>query len=398
MAVLLSYCLLVLFAIPTIFLFVEVAVAVLFRGRNLAQNGYYFRNLQEGMTIAVLIPAHNEEEVLAATLDNIKQQLQDHDRIVVVADNCIDETAIIARSRNAEVIERHDNQKRGKGYALDCGIRFLKCTPPDVLVIMDADVQVAPGTIATISRLAFHTNRPVQARYLLTLPHQADNKALISAFAFLFKNSIRPAGLAYLGGGCLLTGTGMAFAWRVIADAELASDNIVEDMQLGIDLAIAGATPISCQAALVTSNMAPTENAARVQRIRWEHGHFTTLVTQAGRLFREAFKQRRPGLALLGLEVAVPPLASLAMLLGVFFLLSLIFSFFGVIPASLSFWFAFLNVLLILSMLTTWFNWGREILDWRQLLTIPLYIIWKIPIYFGLLIRRERAWTKTPRK
>lgn len=398
MAVLVSSCLLVLFAFPIIFLFVVVAAAALFRGRKVGQNGYDFHNLQEGMTVSVLIPAHNEEEVLAATLDNIKQQLQDHDRLLVVADNCTDETATIALSRNAEVIERHDDQKRGKGYALDCGIQFLKGNPPDVLVIMDADVQVAPGSIATISKMAFRSNKPVQARYLLNLPGTTRSTSSISAFAFLFKNSIRPAGLAHLGGGCLLTGTGMAFAWDVIVHAELASGNIVEDMQLGIDLAVAGALPIYCHEALVTSDMAPTDNSARIQRTRWEYGHFLTLFTQSSRLFCEAVKQQRLDLALLGLEVSIPPLASLALLLGGAFSVALLLHFFGSIPAGIVYGFCFLIFLFILTILTGWYFFARQLLSFLQITSIPLYVCCKIPFYIGMLFRKEHKWIKTTRK
>lgn len=392
------FCLLTLLAIPTIFLCLEVMAAVFFRGKEAAWVDDSIHDSVEAITVAVLIPAHNEEEVIASSLDQVNQYLQGHDRLLVVADNCSDETAAIARNKNAEVIERHDENKLGKGYALDYGIQFLKCNPPDVVVIMDADVQVASSTIATISRLAFRSNRPVQARYLLNLPSQVHCKSSISAFAFLFKNSIRPAGLAHLGGGCLLTGTGMAFAWNMIAKAELASGNIVEDMQLGIDFAVAGATPLYCHEALVTSEMAPTENAARVQRTRWEHGHFLTLFAQTGRLFREAVKQRRFDLVLLGLEVSVPPLASLALILGAVCLATLFLHTLSLIPAGIAYGYCFLILLLILAILSGWYFFGRKILSFRQILAIPLYVWWKIPIYVRLIFRRETKWTRTARK
>lgn len=398
MAEVFLFCLLLLLSIPTVFLCLEVAAAVLCRGKVKAQKDGGPCGPDEDISVVVLIPAHNEEMVIGATLDQVSEQLQNRYRLLVVADNCSDETASIARNNNAEVIERHDEQKRGKGYALDCGIQFLKCNPPDVVVILDADIRVAPGTIRTISRLAYQCKRPVQAKNLLNLPDNAAYKTSISAFAFLFKNYIRPMGLAHLGGGCLLMGTGMAFAWDIMARAHLANENIVEDMQLGIDLAIEGATPTYCQDALVTSDMPPTENAALTQRTRWEHGYFMTLFTQAGRLLRQAVKQRRLDLALLVLEIAVPPLASLALLLGASFLLSMTFYFCGIIPDVFPILFGVLIFLLLLSTLSGWSFFGRNIVSCRQAFMIPLYVIWKIPIYISLFFRRERRWTKTERK
>lgn len=63
----------------------------------------------------------------------------------MVADNCTDDTARLASAAGAEVIERHDALLRGKGYALDFGVRHLAQQPPDVVIVVDADCQVAEG-------------------------------------------------------------------------------------------------------------------------------------------------------------------------------------------------------------------------------------------------------------
>src|SRR5271155_3397908 len=69
--------------------------------------------------IAVLVPAHNESRGLLGTLDDIRAQLHSDDRLLVVADNCTDDTAAVAKLAGAEVAERNDPAKIGKGYALD---------------------------------------------------------------------------------------------------------------------------------------------------------------------------------------------------------------------------------------------------------------------------------------
>src|SRR5215831_6708425 len=91
---------------------------------------------------AVLIPAHNEGAGILPTIRDVQAQLGPHDRILVVADNCTDDTAAIVQGAGVEVIVRADPARRGKGYALEFGVRHLSLNPPDVVVIMDADCRL----------------------------------------------------------------------------------------------------------------------------------------------------------------------------------------------------------------------------------------------------------------
>ncbi|MGC3971366.1 MAG: glycosyltransferase family 2 protein [Pirellulales bacterium] len=95
----------------------------------------------------MLIPAHNEETVLAATLESVQSQCRPGDRMLVVADNCTDRTSDVARRAGAIVVERHDLQRRGKGFALDWGVRRLETEPPEVVIVVDADCVLAPGSL-----------------------------------------------------------------------------------------------------------------------------------------------------------------------------------------------------------------------------------------------------------
>jgi cellulose synthase/poly-beta-1,6-N-acetylglucosamine synthase-like glycosyltransferase len=92
--------------------------------------------------VTVLVPAHNESRGLLPTLANIQSQFQPGDLLLVVADNCTDDTATLARTVGAEVVERNDPAKRGKGYALDCGVRHLNSKPPGIIIIVDADCRL----------------------------------------------------------------------------------------------------------------------------------------------------------------------------------------------------------------------------------------------------------------
>jgi glycosyltransferase involved in cell wall biosynthesis len=166
--------------------------------------------------VAVLVPAHNEELGLNATLTTVLPQLNSHDRLVVIADNCTDATPEIARKAGAIVLERQDLTQIGKGYALDYGVRYLAADPPDVVIVIDADCHAQPDAIARLKHMALTTGRPAQATYLMEKPAVPSSKDAVSAFAFTVKNLVRPLGLSQLNLPCLLTGTGMAFPWAAI--------------------------------------------------------------------------------------------------------------------------------------------------------------------------------------
>lgn len=344
----------------------------------------------------VLVPAHDEEAGIPTTVRNVQSQLAPGDRILVVADNCSDRTATAARQAGAEVAERTDPDRRGKGFALDHGIQQLAADPPAVVVVVDADCELGPAALDALVRQAAATGRPAQGVYLIGTGREADPRRRLSAFAVLLKNKIRPLGLDRLGLPCLLTGTGMAFPWPALAAAELGTGNIVEDMKLGVDVALAGYPPRLCPRAELSGAAAPDRRAAIKQRSRWEHGHVQTLLTQAPRLLLAGLVRARPQLVGLGLELAVPPLSLLTVLWAMGLIGCVIWWQSGgswwpggiVMGAGL-----FSGV----AVFTAWAKHGRKMLPARTLVLAPLYVVWKIPIYARMLIARERTWVRTDR-
>jgi cellulose synthase/poly-beta-1,6-N-acetylglucosamine synthase-like glycosyltransferase len=338
-------------------------------------------------TCVVLIPAYNEKAGIAATLDSLRPQLGPKDRILVVAHNCTDNTADIARDHGAAVIERGDDDpnRRKKCYALDYGVRELDKDPPEVVVIVDADCIVHGGALDRLVRAA-SGGRPVQAAYVLHEPPQARPTQRLSAFAFKFKNVVRPLGLARFGAPCLLTGSGMAFPWPVLRDADLTSGGIVEDMKVGIDLALAGHPPQFCPEAEVTSELPSSKEAATKQRERWEHGHLAML-KQVPRLLAAGVFRARPHLLGLALELSVPPLSLLFLLWALF------------LAGAVAFWHWADDPLPAVALLcgalavglgifAAWAKFGRERLPLTTLLATPVYILWKVPIYLKAILGR----------
>jgi glycosyltransferase involved in cell wall biosynthesis len=228
----------------------------------------------------------------------------------VVADNCTDATATIAQDCGAEVIARIDPWRRGKGFALDFGIGHLRHRPPAVVVFLDADCRVAPQTVRRLAAAAIASQRPVQGVNLCNPDPAGGPLQMVSGLAFRFQNLVRPLGLVQLAGFNHLTGRVMVFPWSLAQQARWA-DGYVDDMQLGIDLTLAGKPPLLLPSARVDSPLPQQRFAAQTQRARWEHGHLKTLLTQSPRLIQLAIQHRRLDLFWLALDLAIPPLSLL---------------------------------------------------------------------------------------
>lgn len=355
-----------------------------------------FKALWETTAIAILIPAHNEAAVIAQTLQDLQPQLKPQDRIVVVADNCEDDTAAIVQGFGVTVLQRCDAVKRGKGYALDYGLQFLQAEPPAVVVIIDADCRVQAGAIAQLTVKAAATQCPVQAKYLMIRPEGAALKEAITVFAARVKNWVRLQGLLRLGLPSLLTGTGMAFPWAIIRSVEVANAHLVEDMKLGLDLLLAGHPPQFVPEAEVSGLLPQKQTAIHSQRTRWEHGRMQLTIAYVPRLLLAALQQRRLGLVLSALDLLIPPLSLFVVLWAVGMLGAIAWG--GLTHA----WMAAgllagAGVLLIGAVGSSWLAFGQADLPLHQLFLIPLVILGRLPLYFKFLTEPQQGWVRTER-
>ncbi|MEH6757979.1 MAG: glycosyltransferase family 2 protein [Parasphingorhabdus sp.] len=343
---------------------------------------------------AVLVPAHNEASGIATTVKALQFAAPDC-RIVVVADNCTDETAGLAERAGAETIIRSDIDHRGKGFALAFGRDFLAKNPPDAVIVIDADCRLSAGSATRLIEKAVISGEPVQSINLLEAPASASPLVGISNFAMLVKNLVRARGLGRIGGGVLLFGTGMAFPWELFAKLDLATSDAVEDLQLGLSLAKQGVRVSFEDGALVTSPAASVADS-KGQRSRWEHGFLQAAAQNGLPLLLAGLRQRSKHLFTIGAHMLVPPLAmlmllSLCALAGVG-IISLWSGQFG--PLWLLF-FSYVVALIIL--FAAWWREGRAVLGFQSLLRVPFYIVWKIPIYLGFFTSRQTVWNRTRR-
>lgn len=345
--------------------------------------------------VAILIPAHDEEAGIAATVAKLRQVAPSGTRILVVADNCGDGTASRAREAGAEVVERCDADRRGKGYALAFGRDRLAQRPPAVVLVVDADCELAAGSVEHLCRAAAQ-GAPAQAANLIIPDRSAPALVQISSFAMLVKNLVRSRGLGRIGRCALLTGTGMAFPWPVFATAPLATGDIAEDLALGIALTRRGIRTRLVTEATVRSRAASLGDSV-AQRRRWEHGFLANAMRHALPTLASGIVRGSRSMIALGLHLLVPPLALLFLIAGA------ALAGLGGVGAIWGIWSpaaalaAVMGAALGFTALA-WLRHGRETLGFAALLQAPLYVAWKIPNYLRFLVRRETSWQRARRE
>lgn len=265
------------------------------------------------VSFAVIVPAHNEEAGIAASLESLlRAPFTPQPRVIVVADNCDDATASVARRFGVEVVERHDDVRRGKGYALDFGLRHLRDSglePPGVVVFVDADTEVDENFFRALSHHFVHSRRPAQA-YYRAAPGES-NLGTLRDVAFRLLHWSRPLGAARIGLPTTVKGNGMAICWADVSNG-LGVQSITEDAEMSLAFAARGLHFAFVPFAVVSGRMAQTYHEARTQDERWEAGRFSLQRRAAGIGLKRLIKGDLRGSAV-AFEISSLPLSLLAL-------------------------------------------------------------------------------------
>lgn len=373
----------------TIFLAVEIIVGLAPHDPSPDQQAFK----QSG--VIVIVPAHNEGRAILPTLADIQAQLGERDRLLVVADNCSDDTAAIARDAGAQCIERQDPERRGKGYALQYAIDHLRDQAPAIVIFVDADCLLGEGCLATLADAVLRTDGPVQATYLMQADTDAPPGRHVSEFAWMLINKVRMAGLDRIAGVTRLTGSGMAFPWKRLENAQFGGGHIVEDLAMTVTFTRNGAPPRLAADAIVTSVFPTTEDVAAKQRARWEHGSMDIARRSVTELFVSGIKKLRFSDIALALDLAMPPLILWMMVhvtglavTGLLLLAGVTIPF-KIVAASLA--------VFLITVTIVWFVHGRSILPVRLIPEIMRYALGKRRVYSGAARASTATWTRTDR-
>lgn len=347
--------------------------------------------------LAVLVPAHNEELLIGRLLDSLAQvdYPRDRLRVFVIADNCADATAAIAReARWAETLERVDTERRGKGYALVWGLERLasRGVQYDACVFFDADSVVDPSCLKALARACTRGADAVQARYAVLNAFESPSTSL-RWLALTLMNHVRQLGRATLGASSTLTGNGMLFSHALLERCPWSAFGLTEDYQYYLDLVEHGERVRYTAAAVVRADMPTTFRQVQTQDIRWESDDTPTWVTTR-RLLRAAIRMRSllPIEAIL--ELLTPPLSALVGGTVIVLLAALALG-----------WPLTIGLALIVLACVVVYVGSALVLErpplafYRSLVYAPMYIGWKlwVTVVAVHLPHRSREWVRTTR-
>jgi 1,2-diacylglycerol 3-beta-glucosyltransferase len=259
------------------------------------------------LDLTVLVPAHDEEAGISATLRSL--QACDYPtrarRIIVVADNCSDLTASCALVRGVEVWERVDAGRRGKGFALAWALERLRTERSfDAVVMLDADCEPSPNMLAAIEARIHAGASAVQVNYISSNPGASSASALRFAGLALM-NTVRFRGKQRLGLSCGLVGSGMAFTRELLEREPWTATGLTEDGEYHMRLVKAGVSVGFVSEAYVSSPMPTVHGSASEER--WEQGKLQLIRRWSPRLISSGIARRDPVRLHAGLECLVPP-------------------------------------------------------------------------------------------
>ena len=345
----------------------------------------------------IVVPAHDEAAGIAATVRSLAAMDYpvDRRRILVIADNCTDDTAARAASAGADVLERTDQLRRGKGFALAVGLRDALGDPAvDAVVVVDADTLVEPGLLLSAAAAMQRGAMVMQADYRVRDPLRSWRTTLME-IAFAAIHTVRNRGRERLGLSVGLRGNGMVFTRKALEICPYSSFGLVEDIEYAARLVDAGIRVAFLEGVTVRGDMPAAGKDAASQRLRWEEGRRRLRREAAPRLARKAIRQRSPLLADAALELSAPPLARLAVpLIGAAAVA------FGLghyrQPARWSARVATLGLTSLAGHVTTaWAKSGTGGRGIAALAKVPAYAAWKLTLAGPR--RAVDGWVRTPR-
>ncbi len=344
----------------------------------------------DSVQLAVIIPAHNEETLIASCVNSMRASAaKTQTRIIVVAHNCSDHTAQRAARAGAEVIVYDDPQAQGKGSALAIGFEYTTSQDMDATLVVDADSAVSSNLIGAVRDAIANGAEAVQCRYELHSSAKRPSTRL-TALAFRGFNVVRPAGRDRLGLSAGIFGNGFAIRQALLTRNRYNSHSVVEDLEFHIQLVLAGTQVQFLPDATVSSGMPSSKKGDATQRSRWEGGRVHAAETWFLPLLKQLTRGRLRALEPL-LDLASLPIGYGAVLLLIAACLPLEWLRFYALLAATA---------LGCHVLAAAWEGADFAGDMRILARVPGYILWKFRVLPSLFrdSRAGAAWVRTERE
>lgn len=339
------------------------------------------------LKFAVVIPAHNESLLISETVKAALNQnyAKEDYKVLVIADNCTDDTAEKARAEGADVFER--TGPPGKGQALFNAFTFLLEEQWDAFLIVDADSLMHPDALSVLDQEMSEGAKVVQLRYAIRNPEDSIRTRALELGMASF-NALRPKGRTALGMSSGIFGNGFCISREALENVPYLAHSIVEDIEYHIHLLLKGYRTVFTDRACVYAEMPTSVEASKTQRIRWERGRWITIKSYAGQLFRNSLKGDK--FSLDGLSDVLTPPATLILypLLGA--------AVFGDTTVRLLALVLFLIIGLHYLIASLRYGSVKGLI--RIGLFVPYYLVWKTWVFIVSMIKeRNLGWNRTER-
>jgi len=350
---------------------------------------------------AFIVPAHNEENIISKTiysLSGLVYPKKNYD-VFVIADNCTDQTAQIARTLGTTVLERTNPDQKGKGYALRWAFDKVLAHEKgyDAIIVVDADSLVSGNFLEVMNDYLSRGRRVIQCSDLV-LPEPGNWSVEATRIGFLLYNYVKPLGRKVLGLNMGLRGNGMCFSADVLREIPWQAWSLTEDVEYGLVLLLKGVGIDFAPEAVVHAQMPVEASNAETQRSRWEIGRFQIIRSYTPKFLYKAISKRSFAHFDVFVELITPPFVNMMLMITVIFGAGFVLWLLALLPA--------VHVLLWGLLLSAGFCYlfvglfagGADMSLYRSLLKIPRYVVWKLKVYVRALVNgKEENWIRTIR-
>ncbi len=351
---------------------------------------------------AVLVPAHNEELVIERTLNSLAKLEYPSAQfdIVVIADNCTDQTASVSEAMGVRVLRRFDGSQKGKGYALKwCFDQLMASDTYDAFVVIDADTVASSNLLKVMNAYLEDGSECIQCSDM-AIPQPGAWSPEITRVAMLLYNFVRPLGGMSLGCTTGLHGNGMCLSKDLLIKYPWNSFSRTEDLEYSIELAMSNTKVQFAPEAEVRAVMPTDPHNAETQRKRWELARFVLIRKYAKPLLLVSLRGRSLIALSTLIELMLPAFANM-------FVFTCLLAITNVIPALHGIrWLAWPAILWSVAFLLQVFHViagfkaaKADLGAYTALLSFPRYALWKLRLYAKTLFNGDDlGWIRTARE
>jgi len=280
---------------------------------------------------ALLVPAHNEARLLPTLLNSLQKQQYPANRYqtFVVADNCSDDTAALARLGGATCLERQTGKPSNKGQALSYAWKTLKARPEvpadAVILLVDADCQLDPEFLAGMNGMMRQPgSAPVVQSFRYVSNKRSSNVSTLDAAAEALRQWVQLGSRKILGLESQICGSGVAFRRSVFASLmDGQQHQLVEDKAWKARLLEEGTKVDWCPAAHLSYEAVENNADFQKQRKRWVGGQIALIKTYALKMTLQGLGRANLSQLDCALSIVQLPRSFMLLLAGAFGLLAL---------------------------------------------------------------------------